>query len=335
MRFDTLSFNRAVAVCMAAVSTLAGGCATSEPASDMLRNAEAVTPVLTEHSAGLKCLGALIDQSRARPVDIVINDIDDTTVPLLNEERRLSMGGQYVLRTALSRMESPRVNGVVNASRAGPRVLEFTGAWTQDDQFTRDTGLSVRARLGKYFGALGGRNAYDFIAGDFASSVDGRVLLSTAVGVVLSRKGRSALLVIDDGGDRSEIGLDRSNVDGAQMAQRRILEAVALVHVADYFNIDYRPCLQASFATPDAFVSALGRYSSEPARARAGLVQQELSRLGYLAPAPDGQWGPVSRSALMSFQARMNLPPTGAPSGVMYAFLATTENEAKPGQPAP
>lgn len=331
MRLDTLSFNRAAAACIAAASTLAGACATSEASSDILRDAEAVTPVLTEHSAGLKCLGALIDQNRAQSIDIVINDIDDTTVPLLNEERRLSMGGQYVLRTALSRMESPRVNSMVDTSRAGPRVLEFTGAWTQDDQFTRDTGLSVRARLGKYFGTLGGRNAYDFIAGDFASSVDGRVRLSTAVGVVLSRKGRSALLVIDDGGDRAEIGLDRSKVEGAQMAQRRILEAVALVHVAAYFDIDYKPCLQASFAAPDAFVGALGRYGAEPVHVRSELVQRELNRLGYLAPAPDGDWGPVSRAALMSFQSRMNLPPTGAPSGVIYAFLATTEGEPEPG----
>jgi hypothetical protein len=289
----------------------------------MLQNSSPVSPVLTEHTPGLRCLGGLIEASGRGRVFVLVHDIEDTTVPRFNEDRRLSLGGSYVLQTALSRLETDQVVGVMNEGAARGPLLALSGAWTQDDQFVSQGGVGVGVSVGDGSARLGGRTSYDFIAGDFISSQNGQVRLSTAVGVALSRRGNEALLVVDDGEDRAEIGLDRRLVQGAQMAQRRILEAVTLVHLADYFGIDYRPCLEIAAQTPDAFISAITMYERSGERERNRMVQQELQRLGHLTETPDGLWGPVSRRALSDYQALERLPITGAHNAVVFALMAS------------
>lgn len=318
---------------VAIMALLTTACASSEPDAAMLRKGSAVTPVFTEHSAGLRCLGGLIDQSPAQPVLVAVDEIDDATVPRFNEERRLSLGGSFVLHTALSRLESRKVEATLDEDARGPRVLVLSGAWTQDDLRATEGGASIGATSGQVRARLGARSSYDFIAGDFATSINGRVLISTAVGVALSRRSQDATLIVDDGRDGAEVGLDRRSVQGPQMAQRRVLEAVALVHLAHYFKIDYLPCLEASFAAPDAFIGALETYEKAGAAQRHRLIQTELQRLGFLKGAPDGKWGETSRAALARFQASRTIPPTGKPSAVGYAFLATSPAIA-PAKPA-
>lgn len=313
-----------------ALTMLCAPAANADPQAALLKNAPAVSPVLTEHSAGLRCLGGLIEQSAAAPVAVVVHDIDDTTVPVLNEERRLSMGGSFVLHTALSRLETSKVHGVLSASNAGARRLTISGAWTQDDLFTNERGVGVRFRAGQVRAGLGRRTSYDFIAGDFASSVNGRVRLSTAVGVALPRRGNEAFLIVDDGDDAAEIGLDKRRVQGAQMAQRRILEAVALVHIADYFQIDYRPCLEASRASPAAFSDAIRRYERMPRAQQNDAVRTELARLGYRSSvSAPGSWDQGSSVALSSFQSARRLPTTGRHSPILFALLASSEAPKK------
>jgi hypothetical protein len=297
-------------------------CAHEAPESAMLRHGAAVTPVMTEHSAGLKCLGGLIDQSGVDPVTVLVRDIDDTTVPVLNEERRLSMGGAFILHTALSRLQTSRVQGVLDEARHGARTLTLSGAWTQDDIGVGSGGVGVGVQAGNARIRLGGRNASDFIAGDFISSVNGRVSLSTAIGVALPRRGREGLLIIDDGKNSAEFGFDAQRAQGAQMAQRRVLEAAALVHLAHHFRIDYRPCLEQTATSPSAFLAALDRYEQAGERLKHTMAQEELARLGFLSAPVDGRWGPVSARALASFQASRSLPPTGRPSAVIYALMA-------------
>jgi hypothetical protein len=308
----------------------AAGVAHADPQAAMLRDAPAVSPVLTEHSAGLRCLGGLIEQSQQTPVSVSVRDIDDTTVPVLNEERRLSMGGSFVLHTALSRMETSKVQGVLDDARTGQRQLTLSGAWTQDDLFTGEKGIGIRFRSGNFSGGLGRRTAYDFVAGDFASSVNGRIRLSTAVGVALPRRGNEAFLVIDDGADGANVGFDKRRVQGVQMAQRRILEAVALVHLSDYFQIDYRPCLQATNAAPEAFSGAIRRYERMPVAERHAAVRTELARVGFqTSNTPLRAWDAGSATALMSFQSTHKLPPTGRHSPVLFALLSTMPTPKK------
>lgn len=306
---------------MAAMATLATACAHQDPQAAMMQRAAPLSPVVTEHSAGLRCLGGLIEATGQGRVFVIVEDIDDTTTPFLNEERRLSLGGSFVLQTALSRLETDRVVGVVDPATARGPTLTLSGAWTQDDQFVTQGGVGVGILIGDGFARLGGRQSYDFIAGDFVSSVNGQVRMSTAVGVALPRRGEEALLVVDNGEDRAEVGMDRRMVQGAQMAQRRILEAVTLTHIADYFGVDFRPCLEVSAVSSEAFLEAVDVYESAGQRERHRLVQQELQRLGYLPDAPDGLWGPASRRALSAFQADARLPITGAPNATMYGFL--------------
>ena len=50
-------------------------------------------------------------------------------------------------------------------------------------------------------------------------------------------------------------------------------------------------------------------------------VQVELARLGYYEGAPDGLFGPMTRSALRGFQADSGLPITGAvDEATLYAL---------------
>jgi hypothetical protein len=315
----------AIALTVASYST-----AYADPQSALLRNAPQVSPVLTEHTAALQCLGGLIDQSPNAPVTVVVQEIDDTTVPVLNEDRRLSMGGSFVLHTALSRMETPKVQSVLNQGRAGTRTLTLSGAWTQDDLFTDERGFGLRMRAGQIRAGLGRRTAYDFIAGDFASSVNGRVLMSSAVGVALPRRGNEAFLIVDDGDDGAEIGLDKRRVQGPQMAQRRVLEAVALVHLANYFDIDFRPCLQAARTSTAAFSDALQRYEAMSRSQRNDAVKRELSRLGHAsAGSSEGVWDQGAVTALSSFQSARRLPVTGRHSPVLFALMATSEASRK------
>lgn len=313
-----------------AMIVMAANSAHADPQAAHLKNAPPVSPVLTEHSAGLRCLGGLIDQSGAAPVSVIVRDIDDTTVPLLNEDRRLSMGGAFVLQTALSRLETNKVQGVLDAARAGPRALTLSGAWTQDDLFTKEGGLGVRVRSGQVRAGIGRRASFDFIAGDFASSVNGRVRLSTAVGVALPRRGNEAFLVIDDGDDGAEIGLDKRRVQGAQMAQRRVLEAVALVHIAEYFQIDYRPCLEASRTSPAAFSDAIRRYGRMSRSEQNDAVRAELARLGYqTSSSSPGGWDQGASAALGAFQSARRLPSTGRHSPILFALLASLDGPKK------
>ena len=172
----------------AAMAALAASCAHQDPQAAMLGQGTPVSPVVTEHSAGLRCLGGLIEAAERSRVFVVVEDIDDTTTPLLNEERRLSLGGSFVLRTALSRLETDRVVTVVDAAAARGPTLTLSGAWTQDDQFVTQGGVGVGVAIGDGFARLGERQSYDFIAGDFVTSENGRVRMSTAVGVALPRR---------------------------------------------------------------------------------------------------------------------------------------------------
>jgi hypothetical protein len=315
----------AIALCGLIVSS----CATAEPDAQMLRTATPVSPVLTEHSTSLKCLGGLIEQSPQAPVSVVVHEIEDTTVPRYNEERRLSKGGDFVLHTAISRLETAKARGVLDMEAAGSRVVALGGAWTQDDVYVTQRGVSLREKSGNFSTKLGARTGYDFIAGDFTSSINGRVLLSTAVGVALARKGNEALLVVDDGSGGAEIGLDSRTVQGPQMAQRRILEAVALVHLAHFFKIDYRPCLETAAGAPTAFTASLSTYQSFDAGARHRAIQMELQRLGHFGGTPSTRWDPAARKALSAWQATHQLPITGQPSATLYALLSVAPSPAR------
>ncbi len=279
-----------------------------------------VTPVVTEHSFGLQCLGAVINDSGIDPLLVHVDDIRDRTIPSrLNDISRLSQAGEWLVHTAISKLETDRVRSTLDDRISASFTI--SGAWTQDDELVRRSGglLDVgwlKGRLG-----LSGRDQFDYIAGDFVTSVDGVVVFSTAIGVMLGSRRVEARLLIEDGDEFAEIGFEGRWADGPQLAQRRIAEAATLIHVANYLDVDYRPCLEGGWGNPSSFRASLKRYEEMRSEDRNVHVQRRLAELGHDPGPADGQWGEASRQALMAYQANRRLPVTGELSPVVFAIL--------------
>ncbi len=280
-----------------------------------------ITPVVTEHSFGLQCLGSIIDESNLQPILIKVDKIRDRTIPArLNDRSRLSQAGEWLVHTAISKLETERVRSTIGKTDR-PRAITITGAWTQDDELLRRSGGlgAIGWVTGKL--TLRGRQSYDYIAGDFVTTQRGVVLFSTAIGVVLGSRSVDAKLFVENGDEFAEIGFEGRWADGPQLAQRRIAEAATLIHVANYYKLDYRPCLESGWGDPDTFRDSLASYASMRTRDRNLAVQTRLANLGYSPGSIDGLWGQTSRQALMAYQAANRLPATGKPSAVIFALL--------------
>ena len=119
----------------------------------------------------------------------------------------------------------------------------------------------------------------------------------------------------------AEIGFDARWADGPQLAQRRIAEAATLIHVARWYDIDYRPCLESGLGDPAQYRSSLDRYAQLDARSRQRAAQSSLVRMGLNPGSIDGVWGGQSRSALMAYQSQRGIPVTGTLSPAVFALL--------------
>lgn len=288
-----------------------------------------VRPVMTEHSLALACLGEMVDQTGADAITVYITDIDDETVPRLFRQRRLSHGGAWYLHTAIGKMQSERVVSTIKRfSRKDPPGephLVLSGAWTQDDLAvgSSDQGVEVDKRGSGNFDAFDWRRQrqVSVIAGDFVSAVDGRVVHASAISVSVGSRRDGMDLRIDDGDWRLDFALLSESNDGPQFAQRRIAEAAALVHVARAFDVDYRPCIERASVNPGLWGAELQRFLSQSRGERYRLMQEALADAGFDPGAIDGIWGDRSARAMMRFQSRQGLPPTGAPSAELYGLL--------------
>lgn len=308
-------------VCAFAMSACS---AIQAPSMPRLGAAE-VTPVLTEHSMGLQCLGALIDGSNMAPIVIGVGDIRDRTIPArFNDRTRLSQAGEWLVVTAISKMETDKVRSALEEEVEERKIktnFTLSGAWTQDDELLRQS--AGIADLGWLTGRLGlsGSRRFDYVAGDFTSSRNGVVEYSTAIGVFLGANQVRASLLVEDGVNFAEIGFDARWADGPQLAQRRIAEAATLIHVANALKIDFRPCLESGWGDPVAFRDALEDYERMSQVDRDRAFQADLLRVGLDPGAVDGRWGAKSSTALQTWQSRKGLPVTGKPSPAVYALL--------------
>lgn len=311
------------ALAVGAITMSTAGCSVMDlsPPSTYSGMAE-VTPVVTEHSFGLQCLGSIVEESQLSPILVDIDSIRDRTIPnRLNDNSRLSQAGEWLIHTAVSKLETPRVRSTIGLTETASSIT-IGGAWTQDDQLLRrSAGL---LGLGWLKGRLNveGSQSYDYIAGDFVSSKNGVVMFSTAIGVMLGSRRAEARLLVENGDEFAEIGFDGRWADAPQLAQRRIAEAATLIHIANYYEIDYRPCLENGWGDPAAFRDSLDAYAAMNDAARNRAAQQKLAALGYSSAVADGIWGESSRRALLGYQADKRLPATGRLSPVLYALLA-------------
>ena len=283
------------------------------------------TPVVTEHSHALQCLGSLIDDGRLSTVLIEVDEIKDRTVPeRLSRPSRLSQAGEWLVVTAISKLETARVRSALedDAKKAkGKPDFRISGAWTQDDELLRQSAGLLD--LGWLTGALnlGGDRNFDYVAGDFASVRDGVVQYSTAIGVLVGANGVDAELLVEDGVNQARIGFKSRWADGPQMAQRRIAEAATLIHVARHYKIDFLPCLESGWADPEGFRRDMDRYTHAPEGERHQLVKEDLRRLGYQPGSTDASWDPGATRALAAYQADKGIPPTGRHAPAVFAIM--------------
>ena len=328
-----MSFFNIKSTATSAAALSLSACGTLSPAPPgTFTGAADVTPVVTEHSFGLQCLGALIEDSGQTPILVDVERIRDRTIPdRLNDIARLSQAGEWLVHTSISKMETERVRTVIGEGKSRSDMT-LSGAWTQDDELLRRSG--GLASVGWIRGQLNveGRQSYDYIAGDFVSSKGGVVIYSTAIGVMLGSRRMEAKLLVENADEFAEIGFDGRWADGPQLAQRRIAEAATLVHVANYFKIDYRPCLESGWANPGTFRKNINEYEEMRSPDRHKAMQSRLSELGFNTGPVDGQWGAASRQALMAFQSSQQLPVTGEPSAVVYAIASADSGQKKAGR---
>lgn len=302
-------------------SFVLSACVAVNPSAKDFQPSAHVTAIQTDHSAALRCLGMLIDDSDAPAVKVAVTEIRDRTVPRRFEDRRLSKGGKWWFHTALAKIDSAKVVAVIEDTDDVQPLNDYlvlTGAWTQDDRLgaRRDGGLA--AKVGNFAFALGAQDSYDLIVGDFTSAVGERVTHASAIGVLVASRSGDAELIWDNGDDSAAVDLGISNREGPQTAQRHIVEAAVVLHLADYFGVDFKPCFELDWGDPRFTRSLITDYRGKSAEERHAAVQGALGELGYYTGPIDGIWGTQSAAALMRFETDANLPVTGEPAAASY-----------------
>ena len=252
-------FNKKVfAFGLVGCASVLSGCSATMTNTEASQYNNQVNAVMTEYSNVLQCLGNKIDQADTPVIHVHVRDIDDETVPSRFRERRLSKGGAWWFHTAIGKLETDKVVSLVQRpnreERAKDTYVEISGAWTQDDA---EIGVNSK-NIG--FNNLGGgildrfgwfdREEASVIAGDFVSSVNQRVVHSSAISLAIKESGQDYEMRIDDGSRRLDFGLRSEANEGPMFAQRRIVEAATLVHISHTLNIDYQDCIEAQLEQP-------------------------------------------------------------------------------------
>ena len=70
------------------------------------------------------------------------------------------------------------------------------------------------------------------------------MLNSTAVGIIVLTNSGAGTLLWNDGGKSGRVQLRGRMREGRQNAQRHIIEAATVLHIASYFGLDYKECLE-------------------------------------------------------------------------------------------
>lgn len=304
------------------ITTVFAGCAQLTPNRYASTYERQTSLVMTEYSNALQCVGELIDASPLPGMMVYVRDIDDETVPSRYRDRRLSKGGAWWFHTAISKMQSRKVRSVIYRptleQRNSRQFMELTGAWTQDDAEIgknsknigfNNLGNGILDRLG-----WSKSESISVIAGDFVSSVGGKVQFASAIALAISESGDDLELRIDDGSRRFDLALSNEVSEGPQFAQRRIAEAAALVHIAKAFELDYQSCMITSGNNPDEYRTVLNNYITASPQDQIKQFQSALKQQGYSPGKIDGVWGEQSKQALILFQQDNQLMPNGLPS---------------------
>lgn len=321
-----------------ACGLMLAGCGSIAPVPSAFQARAPLAAIDTDQSAGLRCLGRLIDTAPRGPVELVVGRIRDRTVPKRFEDRRLSKGGAWWVHTAVAKLGSRKVSTLEAGSkqgRSGTRQLLFEGAWTQDDRVGVEGSAAFGAVIGNVAFSLFGDLEYDLIVGDFTTARDGRVTYASAVGAVIGAGSGDSEFFIRDGLDSYAFDIGAGVTEGPQMAQRQITESAVAAHLAAHYGVNLRPCLEVRGR--DHIAAATNepgseRYDQLSPRQRNLALQQSLRTLGHYDGKLDGIWGPQSAAALRRFASQNRLPPSDRPTSALYQ--AAREAAARRGRPS-
>ena len=322
------------------LGTLAlGACGSIAPGHKAFQARAPISAIDTDQTAGLRCLGRLIEASPRGPVEVVIGSIRDRTTPPEFRDRRLSRGGEWWVHTAIANLGTTKVRSSEpgstsgSTSGSGGRQLHFEGAWTQDDRVGLEGDAEFAAVIGSVAFSLFGEVEYDLIVGDFTTVRNGRVTYASAVGAVISAGSGDSEFFIRDGRDSYAFDIGAGVTEGPQMAQRQITEAAVAAHLAAYYDVDLRSCLvvrgaerrtaavgttASPTAAPTAGLTGNERYAELSPRQRHLGLQQALKTLGHYQGRIDGIWGPQSAAALQRFAQQAQLPASDRPTAQLY-----------------
>ncbi len=240
-------------------TVMLSGCHTLQTNPRVSQYESPVNQVMTEYSGILACLGEKIEAADVTPIEVYIRDIEDETVPTRFKERRLSKGAAWWFHTAIGKLETDKVTSITKRppkkQRSKPDHIEISGAWTQDDSQigvnSKNIGFdNLNGGILDRFGWFD-RDEWSVIAGDFVSTIDGKVVHSSAIALTVKESGQDYNLRIEDGSRRFDFGFSSEANEGPQFAQRRIVEAATLVHISHTLQIDYGPCVVEPLGEPN------------------------------------------------------------------------------------
>lgn len=242
-----------------AIAAIMNGCAVITPQVTDFDPQDSVNVIETPHTNVLSCVGEMIDKGPYSPVLVNVHRVRDETVPEDFEDRGLTGGGMWLATTAISRMNTDKVVAVL-ARYSEPDLLpddmnqiDLRGAFTQFDRLGVTGDLALQTVFRKFGFDLGGSEDYELVTGDFTTSINGRVLNSTAIGMIVLTTSRDGAVFWDDGDESVAISLNGRVREGRQNAQRHIIEAATVLHIASYYNLDYKSCLKVD----ERFVSTV------------------------------------------------------------------------------
>ncbi len=250
-------FNILKAACLGITISVFTGCATIKPQAEDFDPKAEVAMIKTPHTSVLSCLGEMIDASSYNPVFVNVHRLRDETIPEDFEDRGLTGGGMWLAATAITRLNTDKVVAILARFSDEDKLpdnitkIDFRGAFTQFDRLGVTGDANIEAVFRRFGFDLGGSEDYELVTGDFTTSINGRVLNSTAIGVVVLTNSRDGALFWDDGDESVAISLNGRVREGRQNAQRHIIEAATVLHIASYFNIDYKKCLNSDGSYPE------------------------------------------------------------------------------------
>ena len=225
------------------------GCAHIEPTPQDFDPGSNVTAIETPYTSALSCMGTLIDKNLNNPIYVKVHKIRDETIPEEFRSRGLTGGGKWLAATAITRLDSQNVTAVLakhhkkSLSDKDRAVIEFRGAFTQFDRINLSAGIGLETIIRKWGLDISGSKTYELVTGDFTTSYNGEILHANAVGALVMSHSNEGAVFFDDGDETVAISLNANSRDGKQNAQRHIIEAAIMSHIASFYGVKYKSCI--------------------------------------------------------------------------------------------